>query len=86
MGLTGLPKEAAPEGIAYHTVPIKIFHSVPQVGEALVLWLERLLEQGLIKPPPILGVESGFDGVNKGLDRMRAGEISGGRLVVDLLP
>lgn len=85
VGLTGLPKEAAPEGIAYHTVPIKIFHSVPAVGEALVLWLERLLEQGLIKPPPIIGVESGFDGVNKGLDRMRSGEISGGRLVVDLL-
>ncbi|KAL7969167.1 GroES-like protein [Trichoderma sp. SZMC 28014] len=85
VGLTGLPKEAAPEGIAYHTVPIKLFHSVPAVGEALVLWLERLLEQGLIKPPPIIGVESGFDGVNKGLDRMRSGEISGGRLVVDLL-
>ncbi|PNP46344.1 hypothetical protein TGAMA5MH_02380 [Trichoderma gamsii] len=85
VGLTGLPKETAPEGIAYHTVPIKIFHSVPAVGEALVLWLERLLEQGLIKPPPIIGVESGFDGVNKGLDRMRSGEISGGRLVVDLL-
>ncbi|KAL7926784.1 GroES-like protein [Trichoderma austrokoningii] len=85
VGLTGLPKEAAPDGIAYHTVPIKIFHSVPAVGEALVLWLERLLEQGLIKPPPIIGVESGFDGVNKGLDRMRSGEISGGRLVVDLL-
>ncbi|KAM0455192.1 hypothetical protein ACHAO4_004068 [Trichoderma viride] len=84
VGLTGLPKETAPEGIAYHTVPIKIFHSVPAVGEALVLWLERLLEQGLIKPPPIIGVESGFDGVNKGLDRMRSGEISGGRLVVDL--
>ncbi|RFU74270.1 alcohol dehydrogenase -like domain-containing [Trichoderma arundinaceum] len=85
VGLTGLPKEAAPEGIAYHTVPIKIFHSVPSVGEALVLWLERLLEQGLIQPPPVIGVESGFDGVNKGLDRMRAGEISGGRLVVDLV-
>ncbi|KAL6904651.1 GroES-like protein [Trichoderma evansii] len=85
VGLTGLPKETAPEGIAYHTVPIKLFHSVPAVGEALVLWLERLLEQGLIKPPPIIGVESGFDGVNKGLDRMRSGEISGGRLVVDLL-
>lgn len=85
VGLTGLPKETAPEGIAYHTVPIKLFHSVPAVGEALVLWLERLLEQGLIQPPPTLGVESGFDGVNKGLDRMRSGEISGGRLVVDLL-
>ncbi|KAL7817292.1 GroES-like protein [Trichoderma gracile] len=85
VGLTGLPKEAPPEGIAYHTVPIKIFHSVPSVGEALVLWLERLLEQGLLAPPPVIGVESGFDGVNRGLDRMRAGEISGGRLVVDIV-
>ncbi|KAG7101449.1 Trans-enoyl reductase lepG like protein [Verticillium longisporum] len=65
VGLTGLPKGQAPEGVAYHTVPIKIFHEVPAVGEALVLWLERLLESG-------------------GLDRMRKGEISGGRMVVDI--
>ncbi|EGY16696.1 Trans-enoyl reductase BOA5 like protein [Verticillium longisporum] len=84
VGLTGLPKGQAPEGVAYHTVPIKIFHEVPAVGEALVLWLERLLESGLVKPPEVLAAEQGFDGVNRGLDRMRKGEISGGRMVVDI--
>ncbi|KAM0325747.1 hypothetical protein ACHAQA_007047 [Verticillium albo-atrum] len=84
VGLTGLPKGQAPEGVAYHTVPIKIFHDVPAVGEALVLWLERLLEKGLVTPPEVLAAEKGFDGVNRGLDRMRKGEISGGRMVVDI--
>ncbi|GJC99473.1 alcohol dehydrogenase GroES-like domain-containing protein [Colletotrichum higginsianum] len=73
IGLTGLPKEQAPDSVAYHTVPIKVFHEVPAVGEALVTWLERLLESGLISPPELLGVEQGFDGINRGLDRMRRG-------------
>ncbi|CRK43188.1 hypothetical protein BN1723_016129 [Verticillium longisporum] len=63
---------------------VLIFHEVPAVGEALVLWLERLLESGLVKPPEVLAAEQGFDGVNRGLDRMRKGEISGGRMVVDI--
>ncbi|OHW92600.1 alcohol dehydrogenase-like domain-containing protein [Colletotrichum incanum] len=81
IGLTGLPKEQAPEAVAYHTVPIKVFHEVPAVGEALVAWLERLLESGLVSPPELLGVEEGFEGINRGLDRMRRGEIRGGRMV-----
>ncbi|TDZ21988.1 Trans-enoyl reductase lepG [Colletotrichum orbiculare MAFF 240422] len=84
VGLTGLPKEQAPEGVKYHTVPIKLFHEIPAVGEALSLWLERLLESGLVSPPEVLGVEKGFEGINKGLDRMRRGEIRGGRMVVSL--
>ncbi len=84
IGLAGLPKEQAPSNVAYHTVPIKLFHEVPAVGEALVLWLERLLESGLVLPPEVLAVEHGFDGVNRALDRMRQGEIRGGRIVVDL--
>ncbi|KZL63612.1 alcohol dehydrogenase -like domain-containing protein [Colletotrichum incanum] len=86
IGLTGLPKEQAPEAVAYHTVPIKVFHEVPAVGEALVAWLERLLESGLVSPPELLGVEEGFEGINRGLDRMRRGEIRGGRMVVSLEP
>ena len=82
VGLTGLPKEAAPEGVVFHTVPIKLFHEVPAVGEALVGWLERLLAKGLVKPPEIIDVEHGLGSVNRGLDRMRRGEISGGKLVV----
>ncbi len=82
IGLTGLPKESPPEGALFHTVPIKLFHEVPAIGSALVLWLERLLERGLICPPEIIDVEQGLESVNKGLDRMRKGEISGGKLVV----
>lgn len=82
VGLTGLPKETAPAGCVYHTVPIKVFHEVAEVGEALMVWLEKLLAQGMLKPPPLLTVEHGFDAVNPALDRMRKGEISGGRVVV----
>lgn len=82
IGLTGLPKGAPPEGVLFHTVPIKLFHEVPEIGLALVTWLERLLENGLIVAPEILDVETGFESVNGALDRMRKGEISGGKLVV----
>ncbi|KAL2130796.1 hypothetical protein VTI74DRAFT_5939 [Chaetomium olivicolor] len=82
IGLTGLPKQSPPEGALFHTVPIKLFHEVPAIGRALVQWLERLLEKGLVSPPEIIDIEQGLDSVNKGLDRMRKGEISGGKLVV----
>ncbi|KAK0610146.1 chaperonin 10-like protein [Bombardia bombarda] len=82
IGLTGLPKQSAPEGTLFHTVPIKLFHEVPAVGRVMVEWLERLLEKGLVSPPEIIDVEQGLESVNKGLDRMRKGEISGGKLVV----
>ncbi|KAK1775436.1 chaperonin 10-like protein [Copromyces sp. CBS 386.78] len=83
IGLTGLPKQQAPEGTMFHTVPIKLFHQVPEVGGALCRWLERLLAEGLVKAPEIIDVEQGLGSINnKGLDRMRRGEISGGKLVV----
>ncbi|KAK3348551.1 chaperonin 10-like protein [Neurospora tetraspora] len=82
IGLTGLPKQQAPEGTMFHTVPIKLFHEVPEVGGALCQWLERLLAEGLVKAPEIIDVEQGLESINKGLDRMRRGEISGGKLVV----
>lgn len=78
-GLTGLPKQQT--GAVHHSVPVKLFHEIPEVGEALAVWLEKLLEQGLLSPPRILGVVEGLEGINGGLDRMRKGEISGGRLV-----
>lgn len=82
IGLTGLPKQTAPDGVQFHTVPIKLFHEVPEVGDALVRWFERLLEKGLVSPPEIIDVETGLESINSGLDRMRRGEISGGKLVV----
>jgi hypothetical protein len=82
VGLTGLPKQAPPDGVVFHTIPIKLFHESRAVGQSLCEWLERLLEQGLVIPPDIIDVEKGLGNVNKGLDRMRKGEISGGKLVV----
>jgi NADPH:quinone reductase-like Zn-dependent oxidoreductase len=84
IGLTGLPKGPPPEGVMFHTVPIKLFHEVPEIGFSLVTWLERLLDRGLVVPPEILDVETGFESVNGALDRMRKGEISGGKLVVKI--
>ncbi|KPI36893.1 uncharacterized protein AB675_5988 [Cyphellophora attinorum] len=84
VGLTGLPKRDSTNDTTtkFHTVPIKLFHEVPEVGEALMAWLERLLAEGLLKSPRILAVEEGLESVNGVLDRMRKGEISGGRAVV----
>lgn len=87
VGLTGLPKiqpssSPSTSNITFHTVPIKLFHEVPEIGEALMLWLERLLSQSLLTPPRILGVKEGFGAVNGALDEMRRGDISGGRVVV----
>lgn len=84
IGLTGLPKQASVEGAVLHSVPIKLFHEVPTVGNALVTWLERLLAQGLVSPPEIIDIEEGLENVNTGLDRMRKGDIRGGKLIVRL--
>ncbi|KAH7067932.1 chaperonin 10-like protein, partial [Paraphoma chrysanthemicola] len=84
VGLTGLPKTDIPEGVALHSVPIKLFHEVPEVGEALSAWCERLLVKGLLVPPDVVGTVDGLGGINQGLNRMRRREISGGRLVAVL--
>lgn len=84
IGLTGLPKTGIPEDVALHSVPIKLFHEVPEVGEALCRWCERLLVKGLLFPPDVVGTVEGLDGINDGLDRLRKREISGGRLVATL--
>ncbi|KAH7130175.1 chaperonin 10-like protein [Dendryphion nanum] len=84
VGLTGLPKTNIPQGIVLHSVPIKLFHEVPEVGEALSEWCERLLLKGLLEPPDVVGTVSGLEGINEGLDRLRRREISGGRLVAVL--
>lgn len=82
VGLTGLPKENIPSSVSLHTVPVKLFHEVPAVGRALTSWLERLLDAGRISAPRIIAVEDGLERVNPALDRMRRGEVSGGKLVV----
>jgi len=83
IGLTGLPKVGKP-GVVFHTVPIKAYHEVREVGESLMTWLERLLAGSHVTSPDVSLAEGGLSGVNDALDRMRRGEISGRRLVVQL--
>lgn len=83
VGLSGLPKTACP-GTVHHSVPIKLFHEVPEIGCALMNWLEMLLTNKLLTPPDITVAPGGLAGINDALDRMRRGEISGRRLVVPI--
>ncbi|KAJ5758714.1 hypothetical protein N7520_005870 [Penicillium odoratum] len=83
LGLTGLPQERK-SGIKYHTVPIKLFHTAPAVGESMVTWLENLLQSGTLTLPEIVRAEGGLEGINAALDVLRSGTASGKRIVVDL--
>lgn len=83
LGLTGLPKERE-TGIQYHTVPIKLFHTAPAVGEGLVSWLENLLQERTLTLPDVVRAEGGLGGINAALDILRSGSVSGKRIVVDL--
>lgn len=83
LGLSGLPKERE-AGIQYHTVPIKLFHTAPAVGESMVIWLESLLQEGTLALPEVVHAEGGLEGINAALDVLRSGSVSGKRIVVDL--
>ncbi|KAI9743711.1 MAG: hypothetical protein M1818_003027 [Claussenomyces sp. TS43310] len=83
IALSGLPKTPK-AGVVLHTVPVKVFHEVPALGESLMIWLEKLLEEGYVTPPDITLAAGGLAGINDALDQMRLGEISGRRLVVEL--
>ena len=83
VGLTGLPKIKLP-GVKYHSVPIKIFHSVESVGEKAMDWLEKLLVDEILVPPEIALADGGLEGINEALDKLRSGAISGKRLVVPI--
>ncbi|RDW67423.1 zinc-binding alcohol dehydrogenase family protein [Aspergillus mulundensis] len=85
LGLTGLPAaKDRDERIVYHTVPIKVFHSCPEVGEAMVVWLEGLIESGTLELPEIVRAEGGLEGVNEALGMLKRGDASGKRIVVSL--
>lgn len=81
VGLTGLPKETVPD-VVYHNVPIKAFHSIPKVGEALMVWLEKLLLNGKLATPQVLLADGGLLGVNQALDTLRSGKTGGKRIVI----
>lgn len=81
IGLTGLPKEKV-ANVIHHTVPIKVFHEAPAVGETLMKWLEELLVAKSLKLPEVEIADGGLSGINDALDRLRSGTVSGKRIVV----
>ena len=83
VGLTGLPKEAA-LGVKHHSVPIKVFHSTPVIGEPIMTWLEQLLAANALAPPDVDIAQGGLEGINDALDQLRGGNVSGKRIVVPL--
>ena len=83
VGLTGLPKVRLP-GVKYHSVPIKIFHSVPALGEITMSWLEQLLVVKGLEPPNVALADGGLEGINEALDRLRNGTVSAKRIVVPI--
>ncbi|KAM0346952.1 hypothetical protein HYE67_002907 [Fusarium culmorum] len=70
--------------LTLHTIPIKLFHVSPEVGKVLTTWLGRLLQNNTIAYPTIAGVGDGLSSINASLDKMRRGEISGGKMVIKL--
>ena len=83
VGLSGLPNAHTP-GILHHKVPIKALHDIPKLGECLMTWLERLLlAERLIGPETEIAV-GGLSGINKALDLLRKGTVTGKRVVVPL--
>ena len=83
VGLTGLPNTVMPH-IVHHSVPIKTFHTIPEVGKALMVWLESLLLKGEISVPPVMIADGGLLGVNQALDDLKTGRAGGIRIVVPL--
>lgn len=83
VGLTGLPREPNPL-VKGHKLPIKLFHTNQQLGNAVSRWMEDLLEQEAIILPEVELMSGGLEAVNPALDRMRKGEASGRRFVVSL--
>jgi hypothetical protein len=83
VGLSGLPKDDI-AGVKKHVVPIKAFHEAEPVGEALMEWVEKLLERRLLQTPDIEVAEGGLKGINEALDRLRDGSVNGPRIVVPL--
>ncbi|KAL9097393.1 MAG: hypothetical protein Q9165_000288 [Trypethelium subeluteriae] len=82
-GLTGVPKSPT-ENVVLHKVPIKIFHDVPEVGECLMVLLEKLLLARKLVAPEVETAMGGLNGINEALDLLRKGTISGKRVVVPL--
>ena len=81
VALTGLSKTKF-EGVKYHSIPIKVLHTVPIIGEKAMSWLEQLLLKNVLNPSEIAVADGGLAGIHGALDRLRNGTISGERSAI----
>lgn len=81
MGLESFGKEVQLEGDYWRPGSDKMFESVAQ----FFLMVQRLLDDGTLKPHPVELIDGGFDGIIQGLQRLQQGKISGKKLAV-LIP
>ena len=80
-GLTGLPKERT---VTHHKVPIKIFHSCSNIGEAITDWLENLLQSQALTFPKTAVFSGGLEGVNEALRALKIGASNAQRIVMPI--
>lgn len=83
VGLAGLPISRN-DNMVFHSVPMKLFHEIAEVGDALMEWLEVALAKARLTLPEVTVIDGGLSAVNEGLDQMRKGLVSGRRLVVSI--
>ena len=76
------PSKLQAEGVIQHTLPIKIFHDVLEIGESVMSWLEELFLAEALSLPHVEIAEGGLAGVNDALDRLRRNELGAKRIVV----
>lgn len=81
VGLTGLPEEKS-AGVKHYTIPIRVFHSVPTIGEQTMEWLEQLLAKDFLRPQDTFVPAGGLESVDEALENMRNGAFPGKRIVV----
>lgn len=53
-------------------------------GSMMCQFVQGLLEQGKLEPHPVTLNPGGLEGINAGLDKMRAGKVSGTKMVFSL--
>jgi hypothetical protein len=68
--------------VRLHEVPIKLFHENKAIGKQVSGWLQRLLDTNSLQLPETVFENGGLEVVEKNLNRLRSGELSGRRLVV----
>lgn len=78
------PEKAVLEesGVEARDIVMKRFHEDERYGRELVEFITKALREGVIGPVRHELIDGGLDGVQKGLDKLKEGGVSGRKLVM----